>query len=214
MFDAFIFDFDLTLADTGEGIVMCCNHALVKMGYPPALPGDVLACVGKTVEETYAILTGDDEHGAAINFHEHWREKADEVGNKGTRLFPDTIESLKRLKAAGKKTAIVSNKTTHRIESVLREFGAAEWVDLVLGIEAYAAPKPAPDGVWLALKKLGVPRGRALYIGDSFVDMQTAAAAGVAFAGVTTGTTASATFRATGIDSVFPSLAAIVDALG
>ncbi|MDR1410432.1 MAG: HAD-IA family hydrolase [Oscillospiraceae bacterium] len=214
MFNAFIFDFDLTLADTGEGIVLCCNHALAQMGYAPVLPETILMCVGKTVEETYAMLTGCTDYEEALVFHQHWREKADVVGSKGTRLYPDTIDSLKRLKSAGGKTAIVSNKTTHRIKSVLREFDASEWVDLVLGIETYAAPKPAPDGVWLALEKLGVPRERALYIGDSFVDMQTASASAVAFAGVTTGTTTSADFHAAGTKNVFPSLAAIVERFG
>jgi phosphoglycolate phosphatase len=213
MFDAFIFDFDLTLADTGEGIVICCNHALVEMGRPPALPEAILACVGKTVEETYAILTGCEDYGEALDFHQRWRERADIIGNSGTRLFPDTAEALRRLKKSGKKTAIVSNKTTHRIEFVLREFKVSGQIDLVMGIELYSTPKPAPDGVWTALEKLSVPRENALYVGDSFVDMQTAEASGVAFAAVTTGMTTSADFHSAGQVNVFPSLLAIVDAM-
>ena len=211
MFKAYIFDFDLTLADTATGIVSCCNYALEHMGHPLALPEDIFVCIGKTVAETYDILTGIDDPDEALKFNEHWRQKANEIGNKCTTLFPDTIDVLTRLKSAGKKVAIVSNKTTHRIESVLRDFGIEHLIDFVLGIELHDEPKPRPGGLLMALERFGITADCALYIGDSLVDMRTANNAGVTFAAVTTGPIAAGAFKIAGAQHVFYSLTKIAD---
>jgi phosphoglycolate phosphatase len=49
--------------------------------------------------------------------------------------------------------------------------------------------KPDPEGLLLAVEKLGVKTEDVLYIGDSYVDAMAAEAAGMKFAGVLTGTT-------------------------
>jgi phosphoglycolate phosphatase len=193
---AYLFDFDLTLVNTADCIIHCCNHALTQSGYPAASREDVLRCVGRTVEECYLQLTGDGDFDAATRFHALWHDEADLVQNQGVELFPDTVSTLEKLRAGGAKTAIVSNKNTARILCTLEEFGIAQLFDLVLGIDQIPAPKPAPDGLLAAMAQLGVSREETLYIGDSFVDMQTAAAAGVPFAAVTTGTTTVADFQA------------------
>ncbi|MDR1805509.1 MAG: HAD-IIIA family hydrolase [Clostridium sp.] len=211
MFDAFLFDFDLTLANTSENIICCCNHALARMGHRRAAPEDILACVGKTVEESYAKLTGVTDEAQALRFHEFWREKANELGDSGAYLYPDVIPALSRLKKAGRQVAIVSNKTSHRIASMLKSLGAEGLVGLILGIELCPEPKPAPDGLSLALEKMGVPPEKGLYVGDSLVDFLTARAAGVSFAAVTTGTTTAEDFRGAGAERVFPSIGAIVE---
>ena len=211
MFDAYIFDFDLTLADTAAGIIICCNHALVQMGHLPALPEDIFVCIGKTVEETYYILTKNNNQTDAVDFHERWREKANEIGNSGTTLFSDTIDVLTQIKAADKKIAIVSNKTSRRIESVLRDFGIDEKIDLILGAELHNFPKPHPCGLLTAIEKLGTEAEKTLYIGDSLIDMETANNAEVAFAAVTTGPVDMGDFRTAGAENVFVNLTAVAD---
>lgn len=41
------------------------------------------------------------------------------------------------------------------------------------------ARKPAPDSVFAALRELDVPAGKAVYVGDSDVDVETARNAGI-----------------------------------
>jgi phosphoglycolate phosphatase-like HAD superfamily hydrolase len=63
----------------------------------------------------------------------------------------------------------------------------ADFFQVVLGPEDVARPKPAPDMLTEALKRLGVSSGQALYVGDMVVDIETARAAGVRVLVVPTG---------------------------
>ena len=61
--------------------------------------------------------------------------------------------------------------------------------DIVIGCEDVRAPKPSPEGLIMAARRLGVSTGDVLYAGDSTVDAETARAAGVDFMGVLHGMT-------------------------
>ena len=55
--------------------------------------------------------------------------------------------------------------------------------------------KPSPDGLNLMIDRLGMNKCDVLYIGDSYIDAETAHNAGVDFAGVTTGSTSKSDFQ-------------------
>jgi phosphoglycolate phosphatase-like HAD superfamily hydrolase len=62
----------------------------------------------------------------------------------------------------------------------LSHLALAALVDVVIGPEDAALPKPAPEMLLLALTRLGIAADEALYVGDMVVDIQTARGAGVA----------------------------------
>src|SRR5205807_1091724 len=64
-------------------------------------------------------------------------------------------------------------------QDLLRHLDVAAIFDVVLGPEDVALPKPAPDMLLCALKKLSLNAKQVLYVGDMTVDIQTARAAGV-----------------------------------
>ncbi|MCL2352352.1 MAG: HAD-IA family hydrolase [Firmicutes bacterium] len=186
-YDAYVFDFDFTLIDAFEPIRDSVNFALAAQGLGPAPDGDIRKTVGMTLADVFRALTGIRGEEQARAFTARFREKADEVMADKTAFLPGALNLLERLKAAGAATAIVTNKFHYRIDQVLRKFEAERLIDLIVGFEDVAEPKPAPEGLLVAIDALNVPRGRALYVGDSAIDAQTARAAGVDFAGVTTG---------------------------
>lgn len=55
----------------------------------------------------------------------------------------------------------------------------AEFDMIAIGESENVARKPAPDTVYQALKELDVTKDKAVYIGDSDVDVQTAKNAGL-----------------------------------
>jgi phosphoglycolate phosphatase-like HAD superfamily hydrolase len=63
-------------------------------------------------------------------------------------------------------------------------------VDLLLGPEDVARPKPAPDMLLTAVARLGLPAEQVLYVGDMVVDIETARGAGVSVWVVPTGSDA------------------------
>jgi phosphoglycolate phosphatase len=77
---------------------------------------------------------------------------------------------------------------------MLEKYSVTELIDVIIGFEDVALPKPAPEGLLAAIRALGVSRGETLYIGDTVIDAKTAQSAGVDFAAVTTGTTPAEAF--------------------
>lgn len=188
-YQALVFDFDYTLGDATEGIVLAMNHALTGSGNPPAEREAIRRTVGMSLSEAFRTLTGLSDAERTQRFLALFREKGDEVMTPNTVLYEGTAPLLRRLHAAGVRTGIVTTKFRYRIAEILRKFDIEPLVDTVVGGEDVSRPKPDPEGIRTAAAALGVSLGHVLYIGDSVIDAQTASAAGVDFIGVTTGTT-------------------------
>lgn len=204
----FLFDFDYTLADATEGIVASANHALQRLGFEPASREAIRRTVGLSLKSTCAVLTGSADAELAERFIAGFREKANEVMTANTILFPDTVSVLRQLKKEGAKIGIVTSKYHYRIVEGLEKFRVTELVDCIVGVEDVTRPKPDPEGVFRAAKQLGGTKEHVLYIGDSLVDAETAANAGVKFLAVTTGTTTAEEFAA------FPCIAVVENLSG
>ena len=90
------------------------------------------------------------------------------------------------LKAEGFRLAVVSNKPDEAVRPlVAKHFGAL--ADIAMGETAQRRRKPAPDMVNDALAALGADKSRAVYVGDSEVDIETARNAGIPCISVTWG---------------------------
>ena len=188
-FKALIFDFDYTLGDSTEGIVLSVNHALSKLGYVEKDMDEIRKTIGLSLKDTYFALTGKDNLSEAALFSQYFKEEADKVMVDNTELYPNVKESLSNLRKQGCKTGIVTTKFHYRIEQILKKCNVSDLVDLIVGAEDVKIEKPNPEGLLLAIEQLGIVKGDILYVGDSLVDAQTARNAGVDFVGVLTGTT-------------------------
>jgi len=186
---AYLFDFDYTLADSSRGIVMCFRHVLEHNGYADVTDDAIRRTIGKTLEESFALLTGVDDPARLAAFKAEYRREADVHMTPNTRLFPETLHVLRTLKEGGARVGIISTKYRFRIHELLDQHLPADFLDIVVGGEDVTRAKPAPEGLLLAIERLGVEKTDVLYVGDSTVDAETARAAGVDFAGVTHGVT-------------------------
>ena len=78
---------------------------------------------------------------------------------------------------------------------------------MIIGLEDVTHAKPDPEPLLTALSRLGVEPAQAVYVGDTDIDMKTAAAAGVRGIGVTTGNFGAEQHLAAGAWRVCDSLA-------
>lgn len=186
---AVLFDFDYTLGDSTKGIVLSANAALQRMGLEAQSEEAIRRTVGLSLRDTYRALTGDENPQAADSFAAFFREKADQVMAESAVLYPSVPPLLKALRAQGIRTGVVTTKFRYRILQILGKYGLTDSVDCIVGAEDVKAEKPSPEGILLAMERLGMRKGEILYVGDSAVDAAAAERAGVAFAGVLTGTT-------------------------
>ena len=195
-YSTYIFDFDYTLADATEGIVSSFNYAFRTMGMEERPTNAIRKTVGLSLAESFRILGGGDDEAESERFTGLFKIKADEVMAQSAELFPDTIAILTELKLQGAGTAIVTSKFHYRIDDILGMHKIPHLIDCIVGIDDVKAHKPDPEGILKAVSQLGEDISRVLYIGDTLVDAQAAAAAGTDFAAVTTGTTTAEEFTA------------------
>ncbi|OXJ31603.1 HAD family hydrolase [Burkholderia sp. HI2714] len=186
---AVIFDFDLTLADSSAAIIECTEYALHQLGAAGATPAQIGAVIGLTLPQMFHALTGETEPARADAFARHFVARADEIMVPGTRIYPEVPSLLTGLRAQGLAVAIVSSKFRYRIEAILERNGLQPLVDVLIGGEDVQRHKPDPEGLVLALARLGVSARSAIYVGDHAVDAQAAERAGVAFVGAVSGMT-------------------------
>ncbi len=184
-----LFDFDYTLGDSTPGILSSIQYALTRMSLP--LPPEDALCrtIGLSLPDTYKVLTGDFSPAHAQTFSRLFKEKADQVMVSSTSFLPGAIQTLEQLQAIGIKTGIVTTKYHRRIEQIFSAYKLEGLVDAIVGGEDVAMPKPDPEGLLKILFLLQLKKAEVLYVGDSVTDALAAAAAGISFAGVTTGTT-------------------------
>ncbi len=190
-----VFDFDLTLADSSKAILTCFKHTLAKFGCE--IPDDrtIYNTIGKTLTESFGILTGLDDAEKIEQMRLEYVSKADEVMARDTVFYDDTLAMLQILQCAGVKVGIVSTKFRYRIEETFRQHTTSFPVDLIIGGEDVTIPKPDPQGLELIISKFGACKADVLYIGDSYIDAVTAQNAQVDFAGVTTSSTTAEEFK-------------------
>lgn len=195
-YKTYLFDFDYTLADSSRGIVKCFRAVLTRHQYTDVTDEAIKRTIGKTLEESFSILTGVTDLAQLTAFRQEYGLEADVHMNANTRLFPDTLSTLKELKKRGARIGIISTKYRFRILSFLEDYLPEDFLDIIVGGEDVKTPKPSPEGVLFALEHLGSAPQETLYIGDSTVDAETAQNAGVDFAGVLNGMTTAEELRA------------------
>ena len=188
-YTTYLFDFDYTLADSSRGIVMCFRNVLERNGYTDVTDDAIRRTIGKTLEESFSILTGVTDADRLADFKQQYRKEADVHMTPNTRLFPETLDVLRALKERGARVGIISTKYRFRIHDTMDQHLPADFLDIVVGGEDVSRAKPDPEGLLHAITTLDVEKKDVLYIGDSTVDAETAQAAGVDFAGVTHGVT-------------------------
>jgi phosphoglycolate phosphatase len=99
----------------------------------------------------------------------------------GTRshLYPSVRETLQALRAQGVKLVVMTNKEGRYTRVVLDAHQLAPLFDSVISGDSLPVKKPNPAGIVECLQQFGVSSDRALFVGDSSIDVATARNAGI-----------------------------------
>ncbi len=213
-FDAVIFDFDYTLADSSSAVVECANAGLRALGLPEASEHDICRTIGLAIPETLARLAGEEHRHRAEEFRLHWRQRSDQIMIAWTEVYPYIPATLENLKQCNFTLGIVSTKFRSRIEAVLTREKLSGHFDSIVGGDDVEAVKPDPQGLLACVEELGVPPSRALYVGDSLTDAETAQRAGLPFLAVLSGKTLHDEFAAYPREAVLPTVADLSEWVG
>jgi 2-phosphoglycolate phosphatase len=208
---AVLFDFDGTLIDSFPAIAASVNHVRALRGLAPLSVAEVTRHVGRGA---WHLLRHTVERGELEANVAAYREHHPSVLRDLTRLLPGAREALDALKARGVRLGVCSNKPVDFSRRLVEYLGVAAHFDVVLGPEDVARPKPAPDMLLEAMRRLGCRPEEVLYVGDMTVDVETARAAGVTVWVVATGTDAAGVLDAARPDRRLGGLAELAGLLG
>ncbi|WP_366270808.1 HAD family hydrolase [Segatella copri] len=178
-FDTYIFDLDGTLISSLHDLAASCNYALKLNGMPERTLEEVRMFVGNGVKKLMErAVPGGLENEKFEKTLQDFRQHYMVHNMDNTKPYPDVMEMLEELKNRGKNIAVVSNKFYAATQEICRHF-FGDLVDVAIGERENIKKKPAPDTVNEALRQLHADRERAIYIGDSDVDVMTAKNSGM-----------------------------------
>jgi pyrophosphatase PpaX len=182
-FDPVVFDLDGTVVDTVELIVDSFRYATSTV-LGKVLPDEsIIAGVGRPLYAQMESLSADHAQELYDVYREYNHRRHDEL----IRGYDGIEEALDALKAAGRRTAIVTSKSRDTTEMAFRAVGLADRFDVVVTASDTTEHKPSPVPLRLCLQRLRATAAGSIYIGDSPFDIQAGAAAGMATAAVAWG---------------------------
>jgi phosphoglycolate phosphatase len=183
---AVLFDLDGTLLDTVADIALALNRTLLEQGCQPLPESEVRHLVGRgspiLIERALGLqgrVFPEKSLAGMVERFFHFYGELEESNEDRALPYPGAVESLRILREAGVRTAVVTNKQRRFSDSLLARLGLARWVDIVVGGDSCARRKPDPLPLLFACESLGVPPAKALMVGDSVNDVQAARAAAI-----------------------------------
>ena len=183
-FDVVLLDLDGTLLDTRRDLVASTNHVRATFGLPPLDAHAVERLVGHgarvLVERALGAERARVHEEGVRRFLEHYEEHCLDH----TRPYPGMAELVDSLSARGVRFAVITNKPERLSRKILAGLGLVDGMVAVIGGDTFPERKPHPRGVEHVLERCAADRSRALMVGDSAVDVETARAAGIAMCGV------------------------------
>ena len=187
MIKTVIFDLDGTLLNTLEDLKDSTNYALVQFGFPQRSLEEVRHFVGNGVQKLIeravpAICDKETCKKCLAVFKEHYSQNM----YNHTAPYVGILDVLKKLRQNEIKIGVVSNKFDFAVKELCKKY-FTDLVDVAIGQADDVPKKPAPDGVFKAMKELRAEKSLTVYIGDSEVDVQTAKNSELPCIGVTWG---------------------------
>lgn len=180
-YSVYIFDLDGTLLDTLQDLASSVNYALRQYGLPEHSIDDIRRFVGNGVRLLMERAVPDGANhpqfeAVFATFRQYYMQHSLDT----TRPYDGIPEMLQALKRRGCRLAVVSNKMMAATQELVAHFFPEVEVAIGEHEESGIRKKPAPDTVFEALRQLHVPHSvRAVYVGDSDVDLETARHAGL-----------------------------------
>jgi HAD superfamily hydrolase (TIGR01509 family) len=175
---AVLFDWDGTLVNTAEASYRC--YVKLFGAYEIAFDRDVFQrTYSPNWHLTYTAVGLAQERWAEAD--RRWLEH---YCQEEVFLLEGAREALVRVRDAGLAAALVTSGDRVRVARELDALEVGGLFRTVVCAEDTVQRKPHPEGLLLALDRLGLPPSRAAYVGDSPEDVRMAQAAGVLAVGI------------------------------
>ena len=164
-YDAYLFDWDGTIAKTIEVWLDSLEKIILQYGGIPDRP---------FLMRTFGDFSSPITCGVPAEKFDSFNLSLVADAMKSlvdVPLYDDVHAYILQLKQAGKKLGLVTSSRHEALEIVLHKYELAEQFDVILTQIDVKKHKPDPEGIHLALERLGVAPDRAVMLGDSDKDL-------------------------------------------
>lgn len=184
-----IFDLDGTLLNTIADLAHSTNYALNQLGYPTHEIEKYNFMVGNGINKLFerALPEGEKTEDNVLRVRKEFVPYYDLHNADDSRPYLGIPELLDHLQASGIQIAVASNKYQAATQKLVDHYFPEIRFTAVFGQREGVNVKPDPTIVYDILEIARIAKEDVLYVGDSGVDMQTAANAGITACGVTWG---------------------------
>ena len=200
--EAVLFDLDGTLVDSNELHVTTWGYVFAAAGHD--VPAErIRGQIGKGGDQLIPALLPDlpEAEGKALSERHGRLFKANHLS--GVKPFPHARALLERVAGSGAKVVLASSASKAELDHYVRLLDARALVATSTTIDDVGQSKPAPDIFAVALKKAGTAAERAVAVGDSPFDMESARKAGMGGVAVRSGGFDDGALREAGAAEIF-----------
>ena len=188
-----VFDLDGTLAETGLDLVETLNQVLAEIQVSPIGFLQARTRIGQGARALITLglesrhIVADDALMDQL-FQRFMVIYEDQLCVK-THLYPDVLTALQSLHHAGYRMAVCTNKIEKHSITLLQKLQIAHYFKAICGRDTFPYFKPDARHLVDTIKQAGGNPRKAIMVGDSITDLDTARNAGLPSIGVTFGYT-------------------------
>jgi len=173
-----IFDLDGTLVDTLADLTDSMNAALSRLGFPARSTDECRQMIGFGLRRFAEKALGDEHTGLTDALMSCMVDHYKDHCLLKTAPYPDMESVVKTLSEKGFRLAVMTNKNQAPSEQITRHFFGCAF-DPIRGATGSRKVKPNPQTTLDILDGWGLEKHEAVFVGDSEIDVQTAANAGI-----------------------------------
>lgn len=187
---AVLFDLDGTLLDNSEIVIEGYYTGMEKLGYKPKDREFIRTNLGKSTFDTGRVLGLQEKDLAFIDSY-FWTYFGNTARNEKyyPKVYPGVKDLLELLYTYNIPTAICTGNRGEFATLLMKKIGLDNLITAYVGSEDVVEQKPAPEVVFVALKKIGLDKNESddktiWYIGDTVSDMKVAKSGGLLSIGI------------------------------
>ncbi|HEX6939083.1 MAG TPA: HAD family hydrolase [Longimicrobiales bacterium] len=171
-----LMDLDGTLINTKRLYLECYRQAVRPYVGRELTPEEILALRPRSEMRFLTDVVGTERLAACLeDFYGAYGRLYDAYARG---IYDGIPEMLAEVRAAGTRLGIVTGKSRRSWELTGARHALGTF-DVLVFDDDVKEPKPDPEGIRIALGRLGADPARAVYLGDSRSDIEAAVAAGV-----------------------------------
>lgn len=216
--DLIVYDWDGTLGDTYPQLRFAVDRAARDVGIVPKAARGVdpyrTVIDGSDLETMFWRLAPGGTHAGEQAFVSRFRAHIANAPPELSPMKPGVREELAALRAKhpGVKLALLSSRPQDTLEGLVKQAGVDHLFSAVVGTGASIIPaKPAPDGLLLITRRLGIDPKASVMVGDTPMDVDAGKAAGMVTVALRDGMGAHHALDASKPDVVLDTLTGFVD---